>query len=151
MTYPTLIAVGTNRVIDPNSIDAPLVLICYAQATQSTGEAIEATIRDAFPDAQQIVVAHVIDLHSVPRILRGIAEGMLRNEYRNAIETLAEGQMPYDYTIVLPDWDGTAITSFGLENVDKRAGVAVFAPPGHLAGIDQGDDPASAALRLLES
>ncbi len=151
MTYPALTAVGTDRVIDPNAIDVPLVLICYAQATQSAGEAIETAIRDAYPDATRLVVAHVIDLHSVPRMLRGVAEGILRNEYNKAVESLAEGQMPYDYTIVLPDWDGAAIASLGLENVDKHAGVAVFAPPGRLLGIDQSDEPASAVLRMLES
>ena len=151
MTHPILTAVGTDRLIDPNSIDAPLVLICYAQATQAAGEAIEAAIRGAYPDAQQVVVAHVIDLHGVPRMFRGVAEGILRNEYAKAVEALTEGQMPYDYTIILPDWDGAAITSLGLANVDKHAGIAVFAPPGRLLGTDQGDEPASAALRMLES
>ncbi|HEX5370456.1 MAG TPA: hypothetical protein VFY10_13665 [Dehalococcoidia bacterium] len=151
MTYPVLTAVGTDRVIDPNVLDAPLVLICYAQATQVAGEAIEAAIRERYPDAHDLILAHVIDLHGVPRMFRGVAEGILRNEYKKAVEALPEGQLPYDYTIILPDWDGGAIAALGFEDLGKHAGVAVFAPPGRLAGTDQSDGAASGALNMLES
>ncbi len=151
MTYPALTAIGTGRIIDPNAIDVPLVLICYAQAMQANGDAIEIALRDAYPDATRLVVAHVIDLRGVPRMFRGVAEGILSNEYDKAVAALGDGSAPFDYTIVLPDWDGAAIASLGLENVDKHAGVAVFAPPGRLLGIDQSDDAATAALRMLES
>jgi hypothetical protein len=150
LTFPTLTAVGTERIIDPNALDVPLVLICYAQATQAAGASIETALRARYADASALTVAHLVDLHSVPRMLRGVAEGILRNEYKQAVAGLAEGQMPYDYTIVLPDWDGSTVASFGLVDVDAHAGVAVFAPPGRLVGIDQGDDPASDALSMLE-
>jgi hypothetical protein len=150
VTYPSLTAVVTERVIDPNAIEVPLVLICCGQDTMTAAGAIETAIRARYPDPQALIVAFVGDLHSVPRMLRGVAEGVLRSEYEKAVEGLAEGQMPYDYAIVLPDWDGKAIASFGLDDVGERAGVAVFAPPGGLVGVAQGDDAAAEALRLLD-
>jgi hypothetical protein len=149
VTYPSLTTVGTERTIDVNTLQVPAVLICYAQATQDGATAIELAVREKQPDVSSLLVAHVIDLRSVPRMFRGVAEGVLRGEYRKAVAELAEDEMPYDHVVILPDWDGGFIYATGLEDVSKRLGVAVFAPGGRLVGLEQSDKPVKGTLRLL--
>jgi hypothetical protein len=149
LTRPTLTAVGTERVIDVNSLQEPAVFICYAQATQDGAMAVEHALREQQPNVSSLLVAHVIDLRGVPRMFRGVAEGVLRGEYKKAVTELADDEMPYDHVVILPDWDGGFIDATGLEDVSKRLGIAVFARGGRLVGLEQSDEPVEGTLRLL--
>jgi hypothetical protein len=149
VTYPSLTAVGTDRIIGVNTLQVPAVLICYAQTTQDGAPAIELAVRENQPDVSSLLVAHVIDLRGLPRMFRGVAEGVLRGEYKKAVAELAEDEMPYDHVVILPDWDGGFIDATGLEDVSKRLGVAVFAPGGRLIGLEQSDEPVKGTLGLL--
>jgi hypothetical protein len=149
MTYPALEAVGTERRIDVAALDRPAVFICYGEATQHGAEAIEAAVRERH-SASDVLVAHVIDLHSVPSLFRGVARGILNSEYGKAVADLPPGEPPDDYVLILPDWDAAFITATGLEDVTKRLGVAVFALDGTLRGLAQGKDIEAETLRLLD-
>ena len=148
MPYPTLEAVGTERVIDIASLDRPAVFICYAEATQHGANAIEAAVRERY-DASRVLVAHVIDLHTVPRMFHAVARNILNAEYEKAVAALPPGETADDYVIILPDWDGAFVTATGLEDVTKRLGVAVFAGNGTLSGLASGETAAEETLRLL--
>ena len=125
-------------------------MLCYAQATQDAALPLEAAIRTRHPDAATVLIAHVIDLHSVPSMFRGIAEGIMRGEFDKAVRELAPGQDPFDYVIILPDWDGAFVASTSLADVSKRLGVAVFAN-GELVGIVQDEAPVEGVLNLIAS
>jgi hypothetical protein len=148
MEYPVLEAVGSGRRIDVASLDRPAVFICYTEATQNDADAVEAAVRARY-SAAQVLVAHVIDLHSVPRLFRGAAEGILRSEHARAVSELPPGENAYDYVIVLPDWDGAFVNALALEDVSKRLGVGVFGAGGQLAGTAQGDGVPAATMQLL--
>jgi hypothetical protein len=148
MPYPTLEAVGTERVIDLSSLDRPAVLICYAEATQDGAGAIEAAVRERYT-AAQVLVAHVIDLHTVPRIFHAVARSILNAEYDKAVAALPPGETADDYVVILPDWDAAFGAAMGLDDVMKHLGVAVFAANGALLGLAQGDDVTAKTLRLL--
>jgi hypothetical protein len=148
MTYPALEAVGTERRIDVAALDRPAVFICYGEATQHGAEAIEASIREGHP-ASRVLVAHVIDLHSVPGLFRGVARNILASEYETAVAALPTGETPDDYVVILPDWDAVFVNSVGLDDVTKQLGVAVFASDGNLCGLAQGEDVMRETLRLL--
>lgn len=150
MTYPTLTAIGTGRTLDIAALDAPLVCICFAQATQTGTEAIEAAVRARHATATDVLIAFVVDLHTVPGLFRGIADGILKSEYEKAVAGLPPDQTPYDDVIILPDWDGGFIGALGFErDVSAQHGVAVFGTDGTLLGTAQGDGAAEATLSLL--
>ncbi len=148
MKHPVLRAIGTDRVIDVSGLDVPAVMLCYAQATQDTASSIEAAIRARYPDAAALIVAHVIDLHGVPSMFRGIADGIMRGEFDKAVRELEQGQEAFDHVIILPDWDGSFVASTGLTDAGQRLGVAVFAA-GELVGVAQTEEPLDDVLRLL--
>src|SRR5688572_12921565 len=150
MHHPVLRAIGTDRVIDVSALDVPAVMLCYAQATQDTAGPLEAGIRARYPEDTTVVIAHVIDLHSVPSMFRGIAEGIMRGEFDKAVRELEQGQEAFDHVIILPDWDGSFVTSTGLSDVSKRLGIAVFVAGG-LAGVVQNEEPLEEVLQMLAS
>ena len=77
---PKLEAVGTQRLIDVAALDGPAVFICYAEATQQGAGAIEAAVRERY-NAAHVLVGHVIDLHTVPRMFHAVARNILIAEY----------------------------------------------------------------------
>lgn len=149
MPYPSLEAVGSGRVIDVATLDRPAVLICFAEANQHDADPVEAAVRARY-SADQVLVGHVIDLHSVPSLFRGVARGILNQEHAKAVAELPPGETSDDYVVMLPDWDGAFVSALGLEDVSQRLGVAVFASDGTLGGTAQGDDIPAAVVRLLE-
>jgi hypothetical protein len=148
MPYPTLEAVGSGRIIDVSALDRPAVLICFAEATQHDASAIEAAVRARY-SAAQVLVGHVIDLHTVPSLFRGMARGILNQEHAKAVAELPHGETGEDYIVILPDWDGAFVNALNLDDVSQRLGVAVFATEGTLAGTPQSEDVLAQTIRLL--
>ena len=145
---PKLEAVGTQRLIDVAALDGPAVFICYAEATQQGAGAIEAAVRERY-NAAHVLVAHVIDLHTVPRMFHAVARNILIAEYEKAVAALPPGETAEDHVVILPDWDGAFVAALGLDDVTKRLGVAVFGPDGMLAGLAQDEEVTAETLRLL--
>ena len=147
---PALTSIGTNRTIDVTHLDRLAVFFCFGQETQHDAESIERAIRAQY-SAAEVLIGHVVDLHSVPRMFRGMAEGILKSEYDKAVAALSVGETAEDYVVVLPDWDGAFIKSLAFaEDVSKRLGVAVFGRNGTLLGTVQSTDSAPKAIELLE-
>jgi hypothetical protein len=149
MPYPTLEAVGSGRIVDVASLDRPAVFICFAEATQHGADPVEAAVRARFT-AAQVLVGHVIDLHTVPTLFRGMARGILDQEHAKALAELPPGEPAEDYVVMLPDWDGAFVAALGLNDVSRHLGVAVFTADGTLVGTEQGNDVPAEAVRLLD-
>jgi hypothetical protein len=131
------------------ALDRPAVLLCFAQATQHDADPVEAAVRAKY-GAAEVLVGHVVDLHGVPRMFRGVAERILASEYEKAVAALPSGETAADYVVILPDWDGAFVESLGLAaDVSQTLAVAVFSKDGRLAGTAQGEGVADACLRLL--
>jgi hypothetical protein len=118
----------------------PLVLICIAQETEKDAAKIEDAVRELYPRAADVLVAHVIDLHKVPSLFRKVAEGVLASEYKKAVEALREGQEPADYVVMLPDWQGEFAPAFNLPDPSAQIGGAVISPDGDVMGTYVGTD-----------
>lgn len=142
----SLTAIGTNRQIMPLSEPGPLVLLCFAPSSKDQIEGIGRHIKEHTPKA--ILVAHLIDLSKVSKLFRKPAELTLEREYRKAVENLPSDSNAYDAVIMLPDWDGEATKSLGL-NVSEVAAAIVFRN-GRMIGKSQGSDLAQEALMLLQ-
>ncbi len=54
-----------------------------------------------------------------------------------------------EYLLLLPDWDGKLTKSFGIQNSDHTAGVAVLDSAGKIVGIYQGKNLAAESMALL--
>ena len=148
--HPVLRAIGTDRVIDIATLDVPAIMLCYAQRHRTRLSRWRLGSAPAIQTPRPSLLAHVIDLHGVPSMFRGIAEGIMRGEFDKAVRELAPGQEAFDHVIILPDWDGAFVASTGLTDVSKRLGIAVFAK-GELVGAVQTEEPLKDVLRLLES
>jgi hypothetical protein len=147
----TLQAVGSGRKFDLSAPGRPVLLICFGQETRDGVGAIEAAARRQYASAGELLVGHVIDLHKVPGLLRKVAEGVLAAEHRKAVEALEPGQPADEYVVILPDWDGGAVRSLGLEDATRAIGLALLRGDGNVAWRYQGPDPASALATRLAS
>jgi hypothetical protein len=146
-----LTAIVSGRTLRLDSPGVVVVLICFAQETQSGIGAVEAAVLRRYPDAAAVLIVHVIDLHKVPGPFRKVAEGILDSEHRKAVAVLRPNQPPDDYVVMVPDWDGGVVKALGLEDVSKAMAVVVIDAAGGIVGSHDGDEPVKATLALLEA
>ncbi len=146
----TLKAAGSGRNVSLAREGVPLVLVCVGQGTAGSVDPIRSAIRDRWPEAGSVMVASVIDLRAVPRLMRKMAEGALASRYRENVAKLPGGRDGRDYIVILPDWKGEVIAALGVGDVAATAALAVIGADGQIVGVYQGDDPATAAVGLLE-
>lgn len=144
-----LTTAGTDRTLNLNALGKPAVLILHSQGTADAALAINTTLRAAYPSADDLMVASVIDLRQFPGMFRGMVESELEKAYHKAAGRLPEGAVAEDLVVLLPDWDGAAHDALGLQDTGSRAAVVVADAAGTILGTDQGDDPGAAALTLL--
>jgi hypothetical protein len=146
----TLTAIGSNRKITLNKIGAPAVLIFHGRNTAEVSEKLNGPLRDRYPEASDLLVASILDLHVAPRLLRGVVEAFIRDAYEEACQKLPDYWPPRDYLLLLPDWDGKLTRAFGFKDTDKAAGVAVLNHQGRVIGTYQGADLVEKTLSLLD-
>jgi len=156
ITAKTLIAIGSERKIPLQEIGIPAVLIFHGRETAGAAKVINRPIRDRYPSSSQLTVASVVDMHSVPRLLRGMAEGIMLQAYQEASNELPDDMPVEDYMLLLPDWDGGVTRSVGLRDTNRKAGIAVLDSQGNILGVYQAEadpeaweDLAETALDLL--
>ena len=143
-------AIGSGREISAETLAGHVsVLIFVNQDTQRDGRGIIKAIREEYPSAAEVLIATVVDLSSVPVILKGMAENMLKESYQKSTTRLAEGSDPAAYVIILPDWKGELLKAFGIKAVNKQPAFVVIDRSGLIAGSYQGDDPGAAATHML--
>src|SRR5262245_29164885 len=115
----TLTAVGSGREVALNAPCQTTLLICFAQETQAGTEAIEKAARARWPNAKDLLVAYLVDLHKVPGIFRKVAEGILNGEHKKAVAALPPDSDPYDEVVILPDWAGAVAKALTLEELSR--------------------------------
>jgi hypothetical protein len=146
-----LTAFKSARIIEPGKTGRPVLMICFGQETQAGIDAVEAVAREIHPKDAELIVGYVIDLHSIPSLLRKVAEGVLAGEHRKAVESLPAGLAPDDYVVMLPDWDGAIVKALGLSDATKTLGLALVDAGARVAWRYQGDSPAEALRERLRA
>jgi len=148
---PTIKAIGSNREVCLNSIGKFAVLLFHTQETADDAAKVNAALRAvaAYDSPDKLIIANVVDLHSVPKLFRGFAENAMKDSYKQAASILPQGANPADYVLILPDWDGGLTKSVGLKDTNKTAGVAVLDGNGNILGTSQNRDLISHAMQLL--
>ncbi len=149
----TLKAAGSGREILLDKIGKPTVLIFHTQETSDAAAQINQAIRaeSQYADCESMLIANIVDLHSVPKPFRWVAEKAMKESYDKSAASLPQGVAPQDYILILPDWDGKTTKAFGLKNVNKTAAFVALDKCGNVAGIYQGPDLAANAMELLKS
>ena len=148
----TLKAAGSHRELTLNAIGKPALLIFHTADSAEQAGKINASIRaiKAFQRADELMIANVVDLHSVPKLFRGFAEKSMRESYDRTAASLVAGLDAQDYIIILPDFDGSVTRAFGLKDTAAAVGLALLDAGGHLMGTYQGSEPEAQALALLQ-
>jgi hypothetical protein len=145
----TLQAIGHRREVAIASVGAPAVLMFVGRETQSAVDPVVDAVRERYPEASQVTILNIADVRGIPRLVRKVAETIMKSSYRERVAKLKPGQSPEEYVLILPDWDGDVFKALGVGDVSKTIFVAVLDRSGRIAGQYQGDDPAGAAVELL--
>jgi len=155
----TLVAIGSDRRVTLNRLVKPAVLLFLARETSNDGAPVIARLREDYPYAKDVMMASVVDLHIVPRLVRGVAEAAMRLAYDKAVERFpyefkpfpsGEPVDPADYIIILPDWDAAVTRDFGVRNPARTPALAVLDRHGVVVGMQEGGDLTAGALSSLQ-
>lgn len=143
--------VRTERVVGiPASLPNVLVLLFQDQNTVAAARNVNQTLRRAYPDGDDLIVASLVNMSGVPRIMRKLADTVLNRAYDEAAKEIPAGYDPADYIVLLPDWDGGVFRQFAVPDVSQQALLIVIDHTGQVVLRKQGGDLARAALKELE-
>lgn len=126
-----------------------LLLIFHTYHTAVLVGSIVKTVRETYPDPEQLFIASVTDLRSIPRLLHGVARKIIRDAYHQAAQEVPEGEDPADHIIILPDWKGKAFTAYQVPESNNQVSLVLIDRARLIQGTYLGDDPLPEALALL--
>jgi cytochrome oxidase Cu insertion factor (SCO1/SenC/PrrC family) len=115
------------------------------------------TIRRAH-GASDVEVLGVSDLREAPRPARIIVKSQMKKAFEEAVQAEAAtaqdvGRQPDgpDHVLMLMDWSGETVDSYGLNDVEHEAVGVVIDPNGRVLGSGRGDALGEEVLALLGS
>lgn len=146
----TLKAIGHGRRLTFNAIGTTALLLCVARETSDAAHTVVSAVREQYSTADKVLIANIADTRAFPKLIRKVAEQIMKSSYNDAVKNLAPGRTAENYVLIVPDWDGALLGPLGIDDVRKTIAVAVISRSGDLIGVYQGEDPASHALALLE-
>ena len=146
----TLKAIGHGRQLTFNAIGTTALLLCAARETRDAAPAVVSAIRERYATADKVLIATIVDARAFPKLIRKVAEQIMKSSYNDAVKNLAPGRTAEDYVLIMPDWNGALLGPLGIDDVTEAIAVAVISRSGDLIGVYQGEDPASHALAMLE-
>jgi hypothetical protein len=144
-------AAVSNREIRFDQVDRPSLILMFAQETSNSLDPVIESVRAEWPHTRDLAIFNVVDLRSIPRLIRKMAEIQINSSYQNWAKNLEAGEDAADWVYILPDWDGETLKALGLSDVSKQVAVAAVGPDGRLAGPYQGDAPGPAAVELVKA
>lgn len=140
---------GSRLEMKLSRLGCPAVLICHGQDTAPAAFAVNSTVREKYPDAEQVIIASIIDLRAFPKMFQGMVKPELEKAYLKAAGKLRAGLDPQDYVILIPDWDGSVTDQLEATGSTKQAVVIVADSKGQVVGSHTGEDLGTAALKDL--
>jgi hypothetical protein len=146
----TLKAIGHGREITFNRIGVPALLVCVARETSDQPPAVIEPVRERWPNASDVLVVSLADARPFPKLIRKIAEQIMKSSYNDAVKNLQPGRSPEDYVLIVPDWEGKVLAPLGIDDVSQQIAIAVIDGAGEVVGVYQGDEASSQAIAMLE-
>lgn len=142
-------AVVSERPINLQNTNVPLLLVFHSYQTASqVGELIPA-VREVYPHPEQALIASVADMRDVPRLFQGAAKKIMRSTYQQAAKQIPAGQNPADHIIILPDWQGNTFEAYHVPDTRSQLALVLIDPARTIHSSYQGPQPAQAAITLL--
>jgi hypothetical protein len=145
----TLKANGHGRMLTFNELGVPAVLVCVARETSNLASPVVNAVREKYATADQVLIVNVADTRPFPRLIRKVAEQIMKSAYNDAVKNLEPGSRPEDYVLIVPDWDGDLLGPLGIDDVSKTIAVVVLDARGGIVGVYQGDDAPAQAVEML--
>jgi hypothetical protein len=146
----SLTAVVSQRTVSPHDTPGKLLLIFHSYETAALAGSVIAGLRDLHPDPQRLLIASVADLRVVPRLLKGVAEKIMRDAYAQAAQQVPRGQDAADHVIILPDWAGTVFDTYRVPQSNGQVALVLVDEGAVIGGSYLGDAPLEGALSLLD-
>lgn len=148
----TLTAVASNRKISPQIYTGiPLMINFLNYRTSTAVRRVVIDTRRHYPDHNRLAIINLIDLHIVPRLMRGVATTFMENAYRQAATEIPAPYDPADHLLLLPDWTGEIHKAYRVPDVSNHIAVVIVDRAGKIHGSYHGPQPQQTALELLES
>jgi hypothetical protein len=148
----TLVAVGSRRRIHLAALRGRAVLLLFADATTAKqSRDVVVGLRRRYPEFERLAIAVVVDLRSVPGLLRGMAEGIMETAYRGAAAEVPAGHDPADHLILLQDWDGKVTAAYGHGQSSRQVRFVLLNGDGQIVARYAGSDPPGAALQAVSA
>jgi len=145
-------AIGSGREFGPSlRAGAALLLVFHDQNTVPLVQAMQEAVRPHYGDAQQLLIASVVNMSSVPRFLRSAAESVMKGSYTKAAAAMPAGLDAADYVVILTDWDGMVSQHYGAAKVDKKPLLVLVDDAGIVRGVHQSTHLSQPALEMLAS
>lgn len=146
-----LTTVATERTVGiPDSMPTTMVLLFQDQKTADAARKVNEAVRGVHQDAEEVIVASIVDMSAVPRFMYKMATTVLNRAYDNAAAEIPEGFDAADYIMLLPDWSGDVFKAFGIGDVSRKAQMLIIDYEGSIVFSQQGGNLAKAALRELD-
>lgn len=141
----------SERPVNLQSVDGPLLLVFHSYQTASTVAEVIRSVRQKYPLPEQTMIASVADMRVVPRLLRGTAKAFIKNAYNEASREMPAGQDPADHIVILADWEGALFDAYQVPRTDRQAALVLVNEAKIISGSYIGSQPAQAALSLLDN
>jgi hypothetical protein len=108
-------------------------------------------------DSEQLPILAVADLGGIPRPARVIAKRQLKSAYNDAVEEasadLQAAGKPVppapDLVVMLPDWEGTVASSFGVGDVEDEYSMVLVDGDGNVRAQGRGTQAPEQILAKL--
>jgi hypothetical protein len=145
-----LTAIGSGRQVGPTiGPGRALMLVFHDQNTADIIQKMQVKVRALYADADQLLIASVVNMSSVPRFLRPVAESVMKGSYAKAEAAMPQGLDAADYVVILTDWDGNVSKAYGAIKVDKHPLLVLLDGEGVVRGVHQGTSLHQPALEML--
>lgn len=144
-------ALGSGREVSRPDGGAALLLVFHDQNSVAAVQAMQEEIRVHYGDAQELLIASVVNMKSVPVFLRSAAEGVMKSAYAKAAAAMPEGLDPADYVLILLDWDGKVSAAFGAHKIDRQPKLVLIDSAGVVRGVHRGARLSEAGLAMVQA
>ena len=138
----------------PFSLQDPavnLMLLFHSYQTAPLAADVVRVVRHDYPQYSYLTIASVADMRIVPRLLRGVANNVISQAYKEAEKEVPKGENPSNHIIILPDWEGRLFQVYQIPDTKKNLGVVLINQLRLIESSYFGTQPAPAALKLLQT
>lgn len=145
----TFTAIGTGRKINFSQLDLPTFILLVDQHSYQAAIDFNPGIRQLIPEADKLMIINVIDLSTVPRLFHRLAKKYLRTAFNTATAALPPGFDPWDYVLILPDWNGSVQSAINLDHKPTESVLIAMDSNGKVFSKQTSAVPLQAAKKIL--